>query len=63
MKCISLFQHPMILIAVFTAFGLIYAAGIGVALGTIAVVAALFGCCAIPLMLSFFCQRSAVRKK
>ncbi|MBX8632724.1 MAG: hypothetical protein M1117_05255 [Candidatus Thermoplasmatota archaeon] len=35
-----------------------YAASLGAALGTVAVVIALFGCCAIPLILSLFVNKN-----
>ena len=40
-----------------------YAAGLGAALGTVAIVIALFGCCAIPLLLSLFVNENRKGEK
>ena len=48
----------LVFLALLFVAGRNYAAGFGAALGTVVVVIALFGCCAIPLVLSIFVNKN-----
>lgn len=48
----------LVFLALLFVAGRNYAAGLGAALGTAAIVIALFGCCAIPLILSLFVNKN-----